>query len=201
MKKFLFLIFLTLFFWNYTQSNPFQDSLSKVHKPKKKHHRPYNHCPVKRGTDKKLIKGYYYGTASFYHSMFNGRKTSNGERFNSKKMTGAHKSLRLGTYVEIYNLRNHRRVFVKINDRLPPNSCRMIDLTRASANRLNMIHQGLAKVKLRVVPKSLGRKKVKEEMEEEMKHELKKLEMKNLEKKRDMNKAEKKKILSLKSKN
>lgn len=135
------------------------------YKHKRKHHKPYNHCPVKRGTDKKLLNGYYYGTASFYHSMFNGRKTSNGERFNPKKMTAAHRTLRLGTYVEVINLRNKRRVYVKINDRLPPNSCRMIDLTRSAASRLNMIHQGLAKVKLKVIPKALGRKMVKEEME------------------------------------
>jgi rare lipoprotein A (peptidoglycan hydrolase) len=131
----------------------------------KKHHHPYNRCPIKRGKDKKLIKGYYYGVASFYHSKFNGRKTTNGERFSSKKMTCAHKSLRLGSYVEITNLANHRKIYVKVNDRLPPNSCRMVDLTRLAAIKLKMVHQGLAKVKMRVIPRSIGMAKVQEEME------------------------------------
>jgi|GEM_PF-6653007 len=168
-KRFLFLAVLFTSFLSTYGSNIELVSFPLVRKHKHhKHHKAYNHCPVKRGSDRKLVHGSYTGVASFYHSMFNGRKTSNGERFSSKKMTGAHRTLRLGTYVEVTNLRNHRKVFVKINDRLPPNSCRMIDLTRAAAVRLKMIHQGLAKVKMKVVPKELGRKMVKEEMEQEL---------------------------------
>jgi len=168
MKKYILLVLFSFLFFlgSFSESIRFNTHTSK-HKRKK--HRAYNHCPVKRGVDRKLVKGYYYGTASFYHSMFNGRKTSNGEKFNPRKMTGAHKTLRLGTYVEVINLRNKRKVYVKINDRLPPNSCRMIDLTRSAASRLNMIHQGLAKVKLKVIPKALGQRKVMEEMALELK--------------------------------
>jgi len=138
-------------------------TLTKKHKKHRKR-RHYNHCPVRRGSDKKLIKGYYYGIASFYHAMFNGRKTSNGEKFSSMKMTCAHRTLRLGTYVEITNLSNHRKIYVKVNDRLPPHSCRMVDLTRLAATQLKMIHQGLAHVKMRIVPKAVGYVKIREEM-------------------------------------
>lgn len=129
-----------------------------------KHHHPYNRCPIKRGVDRKLKDGYYYGTASFYHSKFNGRKTSNGERFSSKKMTCAHKSLRLGTYLEVTNLSNHRKIYVKVNDRLPPHSCRMIDLSRMAATKLHMVRQGLVRVKIKVIPKALGIQKKQEEL-------------------------------------
>lgn len=165
MRYLLFFCF-WLFFQPIFSENSFagiaQTSSPKAHKKHKKKH--YNHCPVKRGTDKKLVKGYYYGTASFYHSKFTGRKTSNGERFSPKKMTAAHRSLRLGTYVEVINLSNHQKVYVKINDRLPPRSCRMIDLSRSAASKLHMVHQGLAKVKMRVIPREEGIRKVKEEI-------------------------------------
>ena len=55
--------------------------------------------------------------ASFYSNKFNGRKTANGEIFNNQKLTAAHNTLPLGTYVRVTNLRNGRSVVVKINDR------------------------------------------------------------------------------------
>ena len=64
------------------------------------------------------------GVASYYHNKFNGRRTSNGEIFNNKNLTAAHKTLPLGTWVKVTNLNNDSVVIVKINDRLPKNSKR-----------------------------------------------------------------------------
>lgn len=94
-----------------------------------------------------------YGVASFYSNKFNGRKTANGEIFSQQKLTAAHNSLPLGTYVRVTNLRNGRTVIVKINDRLHHRNKRIIDLTRAAANKLSFIKSGLTRVKLEVLGK------------------------------------------------
>ena len=94
-----------------------------------------------------------FGRASYYHDKFVGRKTSNGEIFSQEKFTAAHKTLALGTYVKVTNLKNRKSVIVKVNDRLPANSKRTIDLTKAAARQLKMIRSGLAKVSLEVVEK------------------------------------------------
>jgi rare lipoprotein A len=88
------------------------------------------------------------GTASFYHQKFEGRKTSSGEIFSNKEYTAAHKSLPFGTLVRVTHLKNGKQVLVKINDRLPPKSSRIIDLSVIAANDLDMIKAGLAKVKI-----------------------------------------------------
>ncbi len=94
-----------------------------------------------------------YGVASYYSHKFHGRKTSSGEIFNQNKLTGAHNSLPLGTYVKVTNLRNGKSVIVKINDRLHHKNKRVIDLTRAAAVKLGFIKSGLARVKLEVLGK------------------------------------------------
>ena len=92
-----------------------------------------------------------FGRASFYANKFIGRTTSNGEIFSQEKLTAAHKTLPFGTYVKVTNLKNRHSVIVKVNDRLPQNSKRTIDLTRAAAKELHMINSGLAKVSLEIV--------------------------------------------------
>lgn len=92
------------------------------------------------------------GIASFYHDKFVGRKTANGEIFTQEKMTAAHKTLPLGTWVRVTNLKNDSTIVVKINDRLPQNSKRTIDLTEAGAGKLNFIRSGLTKVLLEIIP-------------------------------------------------
>lgn len=94
-----------------------------------------------------------FGRASYYHNKFAGRKTSSGEIFSQQKLTAAHKTLPLGTYVKVTNLKNRKSVVVKVNDRLPPHSKRTIDLSKAAAQELNMIKSGLAKVSLEIVSK------------------------------------------------
>jgi rare lipoprotein A len=97
-----------------------------------------------------------YGVASYYSNKFNGRKTANGEIFSQQKLTAAHNSLPLGTYVKVTNLRNKRTVVVKINDRLNAKNKRLIDLTRAAAQKLGFIKAGLTRVKVEVLGKKGG---------------------------------------------
>jgi rare lipoprotein A len=91
------------------------------------------------------------GIASFYHQKFVGRKTSSGEIFSNKKRTAAHKTLPLGTLVKITNIDNDSTVVVKINDRLPKNSKRTIDLSRVAAEQLNFIKKGLTPVAIEII--------------------------------------------------
>ena len=94
-----------------------------------------------------------YGLASFYSNKFNGRKTASGELFSQQKLTAAHNTLALGTYVRVTNLRNGKAVVVKINDRLHHRNKRIIDLTRTAAARLGFINSGLTQVKIEVLGK------------------------------------------------
>ena len=105
----------------------------------------------KPATGKKIL----YGQASYYANKFQGRKTASGEIFNQSKMTCACNMLSLGTWVKITNLRNNRTVVVKVNDRLHPKMKRIVDLTRAAAEKLGYIGSGLTRVKVEV----LGKKK------------------------------------------
>jgi rare lipoprotein A len=93
----------------------------------------------------------FNGIASFYAKKFNGRKTSSGEKFSNDSLTAAHKKFKFGTYVLVRNLKNDSTVIVKINDRLPQNSRRSIDLTSRAAKQLNFIRAGLAKVEITVL--------------------------------------------------
>lgn len=92
------------------------------------------------------------GTASYYHNKFVGRKTANGEIFDQGKLTAAHKSLPLGTWVKVTNLSNDSTVIVKINDRMPQWNKRSIDLSKTAASQLDYLHNGLTKVKIEIIP-------------------------------------------------
>ena len=106
---------------------------------------------VRTKAPKYRVKSTHYGIASFYHHSLNGFKTYNGERYSDKKMTAAHKTLPMGTMVRVTDLRNHRSVIVRINDRLPKHSKRLIDLSHKAASKLHMISQGLAHVRIEVL--------------------------------------------------
>ena len=93
------------------------------------------------------------GRATYYHKSLHGLRTATGERFDQQAMTAAHRRLKLGTYVRVTNLRNQRSVAVRINDRLPPRSRAIIDLTIKAARELGMFHRGVAKVKLEAISK------------------------------------------------
>lgn len=92
------------------------------------------------------------GIASWYGETFQGRTTASGELFDYRKLTAAHRTLPFDTYVEVTRLDNGRKVVVRINDRGPFVHGRIIDLSKAAAERLGMIRDGVAKVRVRVVP-------------------------------------------------
>ena len=93
------------------------------------------------------------GYASWYGPKFHGRKTASGEIFNMYSMTAAHRTLPLGTYVKVINLKNGRSVIVKINDRGPYIKGRIIDLSYAAARKLGMIKDGVVPVEVIVLGK------------------------------------------------
>ena len=88
------------------------------------------------------------GIASSYGRDFHGRTTSNGELFDMYAMTAAHKTLPLGVYVRVQHKRNGKEVVVRINDRGPFVGDRIIDLSESAAERLGMLQEGLAPVKV-----------------------------------------------------
>lgn len=88
------------------------------------------------------------GDASWYGRKFHGRTTSSGEPYDMFRMTAAHKTLPLPSYLRVTNLENGREVVVRVNDRGPFHSDRIIDLSYAAAVRLDIIGNGTAPVKL-----------------------------------------------------
>lgn len=91
------------------------------------------------------------GLASFYADKFDGRMTASGETFSQKKMTAAHRTLPFGTVVRVTNLDNNISVDVTINDRGPFVEKRIIDLSRAAAEKLKFVAKGTASVKVEVL--------------------------------------------------
>ena len=93
------------------------------------------------------------GTASWYGRKFHGQKTSSGEIYDMYAMTGAHKTLPIPSYARVTNLANGRSVVVRINDRGPFHSDRIIDLSYAAAFRLGYASAGSARVEVeRILP-------------------------------------------------
>lgn len=91
------------------------------------------------------------GYASWYAGKFQGRTTANGETFDTNQLTAAHKTLPFNTIVEVTHVENGRSVIVRINDRGPFVTGRVIDLSRAAADAIAMTAQGIARVRLRIV--------------------------------------------------
>jgi rare lipoprotein A len=91
------------------------------------------------------------GTASWYGPGFHAASTSLGERYDMYAMTAAHKTLPIPCYAEVTNLRNGRKVVVRINDRGPFVGDRIIDLSYTAAAKLDMLRAGTAPVEVRVI--------------------------------------------------
>lgn len=91
------------------------------------------------------------GRASYYSDKLAGRSTASGEPYDPRALTAAHRKLRFGTVVEVTRS-DGRRVQVRINDRGPfGDSGRIIDLSRAAAENLKMIREGVVDVTVRIV--------------------------------------------------
>lgn len=91
------------------------------------------------------------GVASWYGEDFDRRKTSNGEWFDKDRLTAAHATLPLPSYVKVTNLENGREIIVRVNDRGPFVDTRIIDMSKASAVALNFKNQGKAKVRVQYI--------------------------------------------------
>jgi rare lipoprotein A len=94
-----------------------------------------------------------YGIASYYADKFEGRKTYTDEIFSQKKLTAASNTLPMHTWVRVTNLRNHRTVVVRINDKMHPRNKRLIDLSHAAADKLGYCGRGLTHVRIDVFGK------------------------------------------------
>jgi rare lipoprotein A len=88
------------------------------------------------------------GMASWYGRKFHGRKTANGEIYNMYAMTAAHKTLPFGTYITVHNIKNNRKIDVRINDRGPFARGRILDLSYTGAKKLGIVGPGTAKVEI-----------------------------------------------------
>ena len=91
------------------------------------------------------------GVASYYGAKYHGRPTASGEIFDMHQLTAAHPRLAFGTRVKVTHAGNNRSVIVRINDRGPFIKGRIIDLSQAAAEELQMVKSGLADVKLEIV--------------------------------------------------
>ena len=99
---------------------------------------------------KQSATGEQTGTAAYYSHAFEGRHTSDHGTFHSNRMTAASATLPLGTKVRLTNVRNNRSVVVRITDRYADKN-RMIDVSKAAAQKLGFIHAGTAQVKMEVL--------------------------------------------------
>lgn len=99
------------------------------------------------------------GTASWYGRDFDGKPTANGETFDSRKLTAAHKKIPMGSIVLVRNLENNREVLVTVNDRGPFVKGRVLDMSEYGAEMLGYKEQGLTTVGIRVVRLGKGKGK------------------------------------------
>ncbi|MGB9668690.1 MAG: septal ring lytic transglycosylase RlpA family protein [Thermosulfidibacteraceae bacterium] len=91
------------------------------------------------------------GLASWYGIEEHGKPTASGEPFNMFDYTAAHRRLPFGSLVEVTNLKNDKKVVVRINDRGPFIAGRIIDLSYLAAKRIDMLEDGIVPVEIRVI--------------------------------------------------
>jgi rare lipoprotein A len=93
----------------------------------------------------------FRGIASWYGPNFHAKRTSNGEIYDMYAMTAAHKTLPMNTMLEVHNLENDKKTIVRVNDRGPFVSGRIIDLSNSAAHAIDMVKKGTAKVEIRIL--------------------------------------------------
>ena len=91
------------------------------------------------------------GRASWYGPGFHGRQTANGERYDQRAMTAAHRTLQLPAIIRVTNVGNGRRVVLRVNDRGPYHDGRILDVSEAGAEALDFKHFGTALVRVEVL--------------------------------------------------
>ena len=112
---------------------------------------PQVNSSISRSKQFLIANRFFGGKASWYGPGFHGRQTANGETYNQNALTAAHRFLEFGTRVKVTNLNNGRSVVVRINDRGPFVDNRVIDLSTAAADSLNMTDSGVAPVEVKVL--------------------------------------------------
>lgn len=113
--------------------------------------RPYNVFGIRYYPFVANVGDKFDGIASWYGPDFHAKKTSNGEIYNMYAMTAAHKTLPMNTVVRVDNLDNGRSTIVRINDRGPFVTGRIIDLSNKAAHEIDMVRKGTARVKVTVL--------------------------------------------------
>jgi rare lipoprotein A len=109
-----------------------------------------NGADAKADADKKR-HWYQIGRASWYGEALQGQETASGEAYDMNQLTCAHRSLPLGSLIRVTNLRNHKSVVVRVNDRGPLPQSRVVDLSYAAARFLGFSSRGTAPVRLDLV--------------------------------------------------
>lgn len=94
------------------------------------------------------------GIASWYGPGFHGKRTANGERFNQRELTAAHRTLQMPSFVRVTNLSNGKSVVVRVNDRGPFARGRIIDVSERAAELLDFKGNGVARVRVQVLPEA-----------------------------------------------
>jgi len=96
------------------------------------------------------VQGTEVGVSSWYGPGFHGNATASGERYDQEALTAAHRSLPLGTWIDVRNLTNNKTIRVRVNDRGPYKKGRVLDLSYAAARALDIVDHGTANVEIRV---------------------------------------------------
>lgn len=91
------------------------------------------------------------GYASYYANYLDGRRTAYGEIYNKNKLTAAHRTYPLGALVKVTRLDNGKSIVVRINDKGPVDPTRVIDVSYAAAEVLDLVYDGIAMVETQVV--------------------------------------------------
>jgi rare lipoprotein A len=115
---------------------------------------PYSRTGTRTGNDPSLNGAtplaVEEGEASYYADKFEGRTTASGEVFSQDELTAAHRTP-FGTMLRVVNLRNSRTVVVRVNDRGPGKASRIVDLSRRAAEELQLVVDGIARVRVEVL--------------------------------------------------
>lgn len=104
------------------------------------------------GGSSSLTKGSTFsGKASYYADKFEGKSTASGEPYKASKLTAAHRTLPFGTMLRVTNTANGKSVDVRVNDRGPFSAGRVVDLSKAAAQKIDMVRAGVVSVSVEVI--------------------------------------------------
>lgn len=107
--------------------------------------------------ERRMPANLLHGVASWYGTVFNGRKTASGETYNMYAMTACHPTLPFGTKIRVVNRENHKSVVVRVTDRGLLYDGRVLDLSYGAAKKLDMLKPGLAAVDIKIVALGNGK--------------------------------------------